>query len=321
MNSKIISTMYAFFLYSMMPVAACFAYEINQAAIDAGLIITQPGTWVLTESVVVQGASGITIQADDVIVDLQGNALRAAENADYGIVVTAQNCSILNGLLEDFNIAAILVDTVSGLHLSKISIAQSYDGVQLKNSSDVELQQIDCDGITDTALVITDCDYTTITACYIKNVGSAGVIIQGQSFGTSLEGVFFDTGQNKGLVINSDNVQLIRVSVQSCGSDGIVINGNNNSCDSVSSKDNGGSGFVINGKNTFLRNCMAGRNGGDGVTLGENSESVSILVGMYAANGQIGINNQGSSTNEISYAQVYGNLKRNLYRMVQTVAA
>jgi hypothetical protein len=66
---------------------------------------------------------------------------------------------------------------------------------------------------------------------------------------------------------------------------------------------------------------MAGRNGGDGVTLGENSESVSILVGMYAANGQIGINNQGSSTNEISYAQVYGNLKRNLYRMVQTVAA
>src|SRR5579871_2717400 len=99
----IFSAIFCFMMYVVSSVAS----EINQAMVDAGLVITQPGSWTLSESVTVQNA-GITVQADNVKLDLQGNTIQAVGDVGTGIAVSSgvNNCAIQNGSLAGFSAAA-----------------------------------------------------------------------------------------------------------------------------------------------------------------------------------------------------------------------
>lgn len=305
-----------FFIYGFTSFFTCSAFEIYQSDIDAGLIITESGNWLLAESVNVHESPGIIIQAEDVVLDLQGNTIQASEDVENGILITAHNCSIKNGSLIGFSASAISLDTVSGVDLLQLFIIQNQSGVDIVNSSNVQLVQVHFDLVATHAVSIISSDYIRVGGCIIKNVGIAGIIIQDQSFGIALESVRVFNSDNVGLMINADDVQVTRASVELCKGDGIVINGKNIFCDSVVSQNNSGSGFVVNNSDITLRSCIASCNGIDGVTIGQDVDDLKIVCGIYSLNQMIGINNKGNTTNQVLSAHVYQNKKRDFNRMV-----
>ena len=312
--------MYAVVLYSIMQVGFCTAFEITQTVIDAGLTITQSGEWILAESVTVRGSVGITIQADDVVLNLNGNAMQGQGAADCGIVIEADNCSIRDGALEGFGVEAIQVYNASRAYIYNLSIFNSCSGIQIRNSSDVDVKKITIKDLGDTAISINNSSYISVAVCFIKDIGNKGIVISDDSSSVLLHTVYVDRCQATGLIIDARDVHLFSVSVQFGGADGIVINGNSVTCEGVISAFNKGSGIVMEGTNTLLRNCMASHNESDGIICKDGAQRAVIFAGRYAANGRIGINNQGAVDNTASYAQVYDNRQRNLYHIMNTAA-
>lgn len=110
--------------------------DINRAGSNNNvLVIKQPGTYIFTDDVFFTkvNAVAITIDSDDVILDLDGRTLRAAnpggENVGIHIVNTnafRSNITIRNGSIAGFNVFNIEVDEgLNKITLENISIVSS----------------------------------------------------------------------------------------------------------------------------------------------------------------------------------------------------
>ncbi len=308
------------FVCSVMYVSVCAnSFEINQAVLDAGLIISQAGEWKLTESVVLHGLHDIKVQVDDVVIDLHGYTIQAGEDASRGITVQRHNCIIKNGVLSGFTGEALYICDASAVRIEHLSIDNSLHGVQIVNSSDVELEQVEIKVVSN-GLSVTESQYVSVQNCVLEDIECIGILIQGKSEGILLEMIRIESCDSTGILINSDDLQLIRIWVQHGSGDGVIVNGNGVFCESVASAYNAGSGFILGGANSVLRTCAAHNNEGDGVTLTSNAQNNSLILGIYASNGLIGINNNGASTNKVLYAKVYENMQRNMYHISNSLA-
>lgn len=93
------------------------AQDINRSGSNnATLIISSPGTYILTEDVFFTkvNVTAITVQSDDVIIDFDGHTLRAANPSgeNIGINVTGpsrRNFTLRNGTLANFNVFGVMI--------------------------------------------------------------------------------------------------------------------------------------------------------------------------------------------------------------------
>lgn len=308
-----------FIFYLLIVCVSLVAFEINQAAINAGLTIVESGEWKLIESVLLQETGGIKINADNVVIDLQGYTIYGSENILQGIDLQTRNCTIKNGTLSGFSGPALHILNASMIRLQNLSIEHSLHGIQIFNSSDIELDDLNIHDVNN-GVCILESKYISVYNCVIKDVVEVAMLINAKSTAIFLNMVRISTCGGDGMIIAADYAQLIKIWIQKGKKNGIILDGNKIFCDSVVSAYNDGSGIILNGSDSVLRTCAAHNNRGDGITLSSNAENNSLILGTYALNGLIGINNQGFINNSASCVQVYENGQRNMYHITNNMA-
>ncbi len=155
---------------------ACCQYLITQADIDAGnFTISSPGIYVVCSDLMYFGGSGRAIYIDnsiggDIVVDFKQHSLTGpgydiavqisgsagsvlVQNGvfsgfDYGLTIDANNVSVKNITLFDFNQAGIFAQTSDTLMITNTSIkGTGAYGIQLSDVANLFLSDIKIDGV------------------------------------------------------------------------------------------------------------------------------------------------------------------------------
>jgi|GEM_PF-2949435 len=269
------------------------AIPIYQADIDAGLVITQQGTWELAQSVTFVVPCAISILADNVTLNLQNYTMDGQAIGECAISVTGNNCLILNGLIQATTQTAIQINDSTGSVVEQMTIQNAQDGISVTNSG-----------------------YTNINNITVHDNEGYAIAVYGESDGTTIGQALIYHCTTYGIIVASNTASLTGITIYGITGDGVQLIGDNIQCYFVSSSLNTGNGFLIAGQTNTLQLCYASQNGIDGMQLATTSSGVSIIGGISSGNANIGIDNLGATSNTASFVDVRKNKVRDLWRIV-----
>jgi hypothetical protein len=215
--------------------------------------ITTPGHYCLANSVsysVAAGFTAITIDSDDVVLDLNDNIMqRTVANTNAAttgaVVCNGRNCIIQNGVIDSDNIIA----TISA---EKVTIRN----IQI----DSTIAETDSGG--GGINFHTGANFGAIENCSVQNKANPGIFIQAgfvlikncQVYNCP-QGIFITTGGNEAQIIDCI--------------------GSNNTFN----------GFVIGAPEVVARNCLASNNGDTGFNINQPDASISYCTSQRHTNG------------------------------------
>ncbi len=301
----------------------CGAYAenfiITQDDIENGLIIAESGIWELAETVTFDVNHAIEIEVPDVILDLKGYAIEALEQGNNAITVNQVNCQIVNGIIRNTASTAISITTASGVTVNGIVIQNCFAGIYIANSDFITTSSCVINGSQDVGILAINAPYTVLENITITNSNSDGIILTGNSEGSSLNQITISqcTGSS-GIMINTDDVVLRSIVLSKLTGDAIVLNGNNTKVTFASVALNDGNGCVIAGTGTILQQCTFSSNGLNGILLQNTAASTQVINCQSSGNTKIGINNLGATSNRGSFSYAMFNKVRDLWRFVIT---
>jgi hypothetical protein len=277
-------------------IGSAHSVTITQADINNDLIITQSGgSWQLTESVTFTNQCAITVNADNVTINLQGYSIDGQNIGGCAININGNNCHIFNGAINATTNTALEIADASGINIEQITIKNSHSGIWISDSTYTTIKNITVEKVVGQAVVIDEnCDESTLNQLHIYDCSDDAI------------------------TIISDHVSLTGIVVYNITGDGIVLSGNNIKCFGVSSSLNTQNGFTISGQEIQLLQCAANLNTQDGILLQNSSQNISIIGGLASGNGNIGIENQGTSSNKISFFQARANKNRDFLKITST---
>lgn len=272
---------------------SAYSASITQADINNDLVITQSGgSWQLTEPVTFTNQCAITVNADNVTIDLQGYLIDGQNIGGSAITINGNNCHIFNGTINATTSTALEIQDTSGTNIEQITIKNSDSGIWISDSTYTSIKNITVEKVVGQAVVIDEnCDESTLNQVHIYDCSDDAITIM------------------------SDNVSLTGVVVYNITGDGIVLSGDNIKCFGVSSSLNTQNGFTVSGKAIQLLQCAANLNTQDGILLQNSSQNISIIGGLASGNGNIGIENQGASSNKASFFQARVNKNRDFWKI------
>lgn len=145
-------------IININPAAACANTFLRQAQFTPSYTISSPGKYTLCEAIVYVGGAGtsaITVNSDDVIIDMNGYSLTyglaAADVNGISIVPDHQNISVINttdrnGAIRQFTGAGIEADAtavtpVQQIALHNLTINNNTTGVYFNNTSCVAIAE------------------------------------------------------------------------------------------------------------------------------------------------------------------------------------
>lgn len=292
-------------------VAPLHAYVIIQEMCDAPVIIDRPGTWLLDTDLIIHGAQGILIMADDVMLDLNGKQLCGAKDADVAIIVRGNNCTIKNGTVRNFNQSGIELDHVEDTMLENLQICGVDKGVSIVGGSCNNLDVVHITRVRSTGLEIKNSIYATIRSCVVSVCREYGICIEGVCDGSSCDGLTIDQCMC-GLYLASNHLQCSCAQIKECTDCGVIIKGDSVTCSTMFSAQNL-TGFHITGSDVTLHTCTATYNLSDGLVIDAACNNTKIRGGIYSANGAVGINNYALST-KVYGVSAQANTKSNMKR-------
>jgi len=169
-----------------------------RSAISAAVLpltITQSGSFYLIEDVNYTGAAtAITIEADDVSIDLNGFCLRGpgkdAGTTAGGIYASSQNnIAVTNGTVSDFPRRGIYLGGNNHQITELMACDNGFDGIETENATIIDCQTRGNDecGIEAEYSVIVNCiasengeegfsvEYSTVTGCFSSSNSSYGI--------------------------------------------------------------------------------------------------------------------------------------------------
>jgi parallel beta-helix repeat protein len=260
-------------------------------ASDLPLTITQPGSYYFAESISTAGG-GITIDSDDVTIDLMGYTLSGGTGRGIEVVVEHNNIEVRNGVVTGW----------------------SEDGIGLWSTIGVRVVNVRSDGNGHIGIGCgANC---TVDGCVVQNNGQGGVTTGGG--GRVVSTTAYSNGSaayNCG--IKTESRSLVKDSVATHNNDvGIMVGNYSLVVDSVASENdsfgiylsgwssasssianyNGGSGFHLDGF-ASVSNSMASRNDLHGIRVFNDAN---VTGNKCSQNGRDG---DGAGV----YAEFYGN--------------
>ncbi len=291
---------------------------------SAPFTINQSGSYYLTTNVLgVAGTNGITINADNVTVDLHGFAL-IANGGNRGVYVPnpARNIRVYNGIIKDWTIPvyafAALNSRFEQLQLSENGGALNVGtncliiGCQFQNNS-LGIFADNGTTVADCALVgtfndaIFANDDVSVRHCVVRGGSARGIVTGNRCI---IEDTTILSNANDG-IFTGNGSSLLNCTVISCATTGIVAGvscvirdcmvqrtqgtamfiGDASTVTGCSLYYNGGS--AIYGNNlSLIKNCTIVSNSFVGVLLRDNNIVTGCLV---SSNGSIGINVNNNS--------------------------
>jgi len=143
----------------------------------SGIVINESGTYVFEKNLAwnpISDGAAITIQANDVILDLQGHTLKSSITSfkTIGILaIESENLKIVNGKIQNMGLSGIQCNLCIGPSIRKIVV----DGLNLNDTAEF---------IVPTGILTTACINVTIDRCTVKNIhvktaSSAGIQLTG----------------------------------------------------------------------------------------------------------------------------------------------
>jgi parallel beta-helix repeat protein len=253
-------------------------------------VISAPGSYYLSGNLTgVSGKNGISINADDVTVDLNGFALIGVTGSGDGIVVPAahRNLRIRNGSAQSWGGNGINCNNATNSQFDHLRVSQNAAyGLNCGAGNVLSEISAEANGLQG---IITGAR-CTLTACYAANNTSDGFFIGNSSTVTASTSVSNVNG------FNTDNqCTIIGCTAASNSGDGIFPNNNCTIKDCTA---------VLNGTGIYgggtarssIVGCTASQNTGNGIVFGSDS----LIMGNNASgNGIDGFHSSGGSLNHI----------------------
>jgi hypothetical protein len=248
-------------------------------------IISQPGSYYFTGNITgASGKHGISIQADDVTLDLNGFALISGGGGAFrGVNVPAAqtNFSIRNGSVRGWTDGGVRADAAVTL-AEKLMLANNTGavGLDVGNGSMIKdcvasgngtgfiandrTQVISCISTVNTANGFDCTGYVTLIDCTAsRNFGSAGIVVQG-----SCTVIRCNASRNipsgNGITAGA-GCTVADCTANNNGSTGIFADAGSTMRDCTSFS-NGGNGISV-GDGTSIHNCTARSNGLSGIVV------------------------------------------------------
>lgn len=151
-----------------------------------GIFISSPGTYTFAKNLVWRPANGpcsaITINSDNVVLNLNGHSLKAVIQDDSQYIVginiaNTENVSVLNGKLVDMCFYGVYATSAKNIHIENIKI----DGLSFNN--------LNTRNLTPTGIHVNKSENISINSCTVQNIkvksdSSAGVLIVESAKGT-----------------------------------------------------------------------------------------------------------------------------------------
>jgi len=269
---------------------------------DAGdtFIISKPGSYYLTGNIAgVSNQNGITITANNVVLDLSGFALQGVSGGDNGIYIpNAQtNITVRNGTVNGWGGDGVYAGDTFSLVVERLNVSSNEYGIYLNEAAgvvrDCNSQNNDYDGV--------DCyGGGIVSGCNLNNNGQNG--LAGNAI--SVSGCMADYNGSCGINVNSCNISGCTAS----GNSGPGIEGDYSNISSCTANGNSDGGiYVLSGT---ASGCEVEGNSQNGIYVGGGTVSGCCVVssqysGIYVSgfgcsvigNNCIG-NNRGLSSSE-----------------------
>jgi len=207
--------------------------------------IDTSGSYYLTQSLA--GSTGITIDVDDVTLDLNGFSLTGVDPSGHGINVTTAptgrvNVTIQNGTVRDWDLTGVNAGDATNSQVLDLHIQGNREGLSLGQGKVVRCTVSDSEFNGITAFD------STITRCTARGNGVTGIIVS--------------NGRITDCLARSNLVGID-------GRQGSIITG----CIAEQNTTGITGAFVTAGgaPGVTIRNCAAAVNVGEGIVVGENS--------------------------------------------------
>lgn len=231
-----------------------------------GISITEPGLYIVTESLNIDTVKGITIEANNVTLDLNGFTLSVDCCKTTPITIRgSDNILIKNGTITGGKGIAII--KANGVALEKLTLTHTLDN----------------------ALHISTSHNTFLRNCIIREATYNGIAIDAESSTLMIEQCTITDCQGHGITVaNSKNIHIAHTILDNNGSSGIIINDSveHAHVESCRAMGNGSMGFVDKGASfaTWMNNLASGNAYGDyeNIKAVLQSKATSFWHNVYA---------------------------------------
>ncbi len=281
------------------PVAPTDRKILSQATTPLPLTISQPGSYVLTSDLIgVSGANGIVVDADNVVIDLNGFSIVGVPGAINGVVdldIQHQGFVIMNGAVHSWPERALEITEFHGARCERLSIHNNGDGLiggrfsviigcTARNNSGVGFWIPDGGMISQCAVETCGTGFyaghgSTLTSCTATNCGRGfsfdfDCTFQACSAIYCGDGFYGESGSTFDACAAQKCFLGFRVYDRS-------------SFSNCSSGFHSGDGYRIDGSGTILTGCSSSDNGGLGFFLGRGNSLINAVAtrcqdGFYA---------------------------------------
>jgi len=260
---------------------------------QAGTTIDTSGSYYLTTNLVPSGsASGLSISADNVTVDLNGFSIMAATAISSGIILNNHNNILIrNGTIRDayyFGIAALNSTDCQFENLRIIGngrYSTYYDGLHAGTNSTITA----CTAGNNGGAGIYAGFGSTITACTASFNGEDGIFAK---IGSTITACTAKDNGDDGIYANSGST-ITTCTATDNGDDGIYAN-SGSAITTCSAKNNGDDGIYAN-SGSVVSSCTASYNGGNGIYAAFGN-TVSGCAASYNTAGGIQLNSDSLAT-------------------------
>lgn len=224
-------------------------------------IISQPGSYYLTGNITgVAGKHGISVQADDVTLDLNGFALISGGSGTVrGVNVPAAriNFCVRNGSVRGWSDGGVRGDAATGT-AEKLRVANNAGGYGLAMGNGSSIRDCEASG---NAIGFYAPDRTSITNCISTVNTGTGILCT--NYVTVLD---CTVSRNGGVGIQiGGNSTVLRSTVSRNDLGGIAESGGGSNISECAVMTNLGDGVAV-GTGTAVQNCTARSNTGSGIT-------------------------------------------------------
>jgi Right handed beta helix region len=272
------------------------------------VIITQPGQYCVVENLSIPANSdGIIIEADNVILDLNGYCITGATNSSNGILVrrsmgvtTRTNITICNGAIRTMgNIGIAFNAATQGILLNNLKVLNCRgDGITMTAVQQLIIENCITSGNNYNGILITQSGSTLSNNCILNNClstfnGTDGLqLISCQNFNITnmlcFNNSYVGFDEFTGNTIRFANCQAYNNGRNNTAAIGFFSEGNNNSYEQCIANNNAKIGFQLNGtgNGTTIENCQAKSNGINGFDIaGTNHCILNNLAKSNVTNG------------------------------------
>jgi len=180
MGKALLGIAFSFLFVSLLAPAVAFAKPINIGKLP--YVITMPGQYTLSKSIVMTTSNdGITINADNVTLDMAGNGITAFATAPANVGINIGDhtgVKVMNGFITGFANNGIKAGNTQNLSVTNMDIfSNNGDGIYLSSTNSSCTKITDCTVHNNVAGIGINGFANRVSGCTVNNNTGFGIFI------------------------------------------------------------------------------------------------------------------------------------------------